>query len=77
MWKYYKDNIDLELVDEINLQELREQMGDDIIDFKIQGKINTKLSINSQTTYDIVLLVTVLEEGIVVNCLKHKPLSEM
>ena len=44
----------------------------------MQGKILVKFSTQPDApSYDIVLLVTVIPDGIVVNALKHKPLSEM
>lgn len=42
----------------------------------MQGKIVTKLSENN-TNYDLVLLVSVIEDAIVVNGLTHRPLFEM
>jgi hypothetical protein len=44
----------------------------------MKGNILTKFSSDPQATnYNIVLLVTVINEAIFINALKHKPLSEM
>jgi hypothetical protein len=44
----------------------------------MQGKILTRFSNNqNDTQYDLVLLVTVIDEGILINALMHKPLSEI
>ena len=75
VWRYYNSSEELEFIDEINQTEEREQMGE-IAQFLMRGKFNARFSKNGPN-YDVVLLVTVIEEGIILNVLKHKPLSEM
>lgn len=44
----------------------------------MQGKIQTRFSDSPfDPVYDLVLLVSVIEDGVLVNALKHKPLSEI
>jgi hypothetical protein len=77
VWKSYTGKLDLEFLDEIDLSELKSQLGE-ILQFKMQGKILTRFSNNhNDTQYDLVLLVTVIDEGILINALMHKPLSEI
>ncbi len=77
VWKSYSGKLDLEFLDEIDLSEQKSQLGE-ILQFKMQGKILTRFSNNqNDTQYDLVLLVTVIDEGILINALMHKPLSEI
>lgn len=74
VFRFYQGKLDLEYAEDIDMSEMREQMGT-ITDFKMKGKIVTKFS-STSANYDIVLMVSVIESGILINCLKHKPLSE-
>ena len=43
VWRYYQNSVELDLIDEIDFSEFKEQMGA-VIDFKMKGKIVTKFS---------------------------------
>jgi len=75
VFRYYQGNFDLDFIDEINLEDVKLALGE-VLEFKMQGNIFTSFTPNS-THYDLVLLVSVTSEGILVNALKHKPLSEL
>ena len=77
VFRYYEGALDLGFVNEIDLKEFKEAVGQ-IIDFKMQGNIFAKLSPDPNApNYQIILLVTVIQDCIVVNALKYKPLSEI
>lgn len=70
IWKYSPFKTELELLDEIAIEPLTEY---NVLDFKMRGKILAKLG---KVRYNLVLMVTCVEEGFMINTLKHKPLSE-
>ena len=75
--RYYEGAYDLNLVNEVDLSDFKEAVGQ-VIDFKMQGNILAKLSTDQNApNYQIILLVTVIADCIVVNALKYKPLSEI
>jgi hypothetical protein len=68
----------LELVDEFDQSAFIAQFEGMQPDFIMKGNILTRFSADPRSPqYNIVLLVTVINEAIFVNALKHKPLSEM
>eukprot|EP00347_Sterkiella_histriomuscorum_P016618 403352497 len=70
IWKYSPFKTELELLDEIAIEPLAEY---NVLDFKMKGKILAKLG---KVRYNLVLMVTCVDEGFMINTLKHKPLSE-
>ncbi len=75
VWRYYKNQADLDVQDEIDLTDFKSEIGV-VTDFKMQGRIVARLNGHS-SNFDIVLMISVTQDFLYVNALKHKPLSEM
>ncbi len=73
VWKYSQKKTELELIDEIPIDE---EQDPDLkeISFQMRGGILAQFS--NGVKYDLVLLVTSVAQGFLINALKHKPLSE-
>ena len=74
--RYYQNREDLEIQDQIDLSKVKEESGI-VTDFKMKGNIVTRFQQVGGPNFDIVLMVSVTQDSIMVNALKHKPLSEM
>lgn len=62
VFRYYEGAQDLSFVNEVDLQEFKEAVGN-VIDFKMQSKILAKLSPDPNApSYQIILLVTVIAD---------------